>query len=887
MLWGQDVVGRDEERAGIRAALVDDAGVVVAGAAGVGKTALVREVVRGLGDRYDACWIPATLATKDVPFGALAGLLADTDVRLEPARVRAAVTATVSRRAGGRRPVLVVDDAHHLDDASAGVVLGLAADRDVRLAVTLRTGAPVSDAVTALWKDGFLSRTDLGPLDREGTAALVEAALECPVAAPSADLLWQWTGGNALALVELVRHGRQQGLLVREGGRWWWRAPLVVPPVLDELLAAHLERLDPEARDAMAAVVLGEPLPVDMLRVVAPPGALATLEDADLVRPVESGGRLAVRAAHPLLAAAVRRRLGASRRGRVAAALLAVAPPAHENAAALVRRAVWQLMATGPADVELLLRGSALTLHVDPGLAARLARRAVAESGGAAAAVALADALVEAGDPGEARRVLERARVRPAEGTPDPASDLRLAIALAGHRTWAERDPVGGYGELMTIRAAVVAEPAAPASELAAARDELDAVAALALLFSARPRDALDAADRLLAHPRSPAAATRAELVRVAALTLVGRTGDAVTVGEALVARLGAAPSPLPYAAGMAGAALALARLWRSPAGEVPLSDPTLGRWPLTGDTELLGLRPTQWSLFDGYVQRVVGDRQAAIARLQEALVQQSGGEGLFRSEAAAWLAITLADEGRPDEAAAVLAERPPDALAIVPGLGPWSAAAVHAVRGEAGPAVALIDEAVAVARDAGCPLVELGYLTYAAELRGPAGPAAVAARTAELCREVDAPRLVAGAAAVLALAQRSGGDVDRDRLADLAAQLEIHGLPRQALLLVDAILSGMSPGRHRTAHLAWATRLRRAVSDDGTGDQGLPAGLTRREAEIAGLVVDGLSDRDIAARLVVSVRTVESHLARVYRKLGVSSRRDVAAAMAPGKARS
>ena len=52
-----------------------------------------------------------------------------------------------------------------------------------------------------------------------------------------------------------------------------------------------------------------------------------------------------------------------------------------------------------------------------------------------------------------------------------------------------------------------------------------------------------------------------------------------------------------------------------------------------------------------------------------------------------------------------------------------------------------------------------------------------------------------------------------------------------------------------------------------------LPGGLTSRQAEILGLVSAGLSNRDIAARLVLSVGTVERHLATVYRKLGVKNR--------------
>ena len=60
-------------------------------------------------------------------------------------------------------------------------------------------------------------------------------------------------------------------------------------------------------------------------------------------------------------------------------------------------------------------------------------------------------------------------------------------------------------------------------------------------------------------------------------------------------------------------------------------------------------------------------------------------------------------------------------------------------------------------------------------------------------------------------------------------------------------------------------------------------AALTRREREIARLAATGRTNRDIADALVVSLRTVENHLHRVYEKLGVSGREELAAALDPG----
>ena len=51
------------------------------------------------------------------------------------------------------------------------------------------------------------------------------------------------------------------------------------------------------------------------------------------------------------------------------------------------------------------------------------------------------------------------------------------------------------------------------------------------------------------------------------------------------------------------------------------------------------------------------------------------------------------------------------------------------------------------------------------------------------------------------------------------------------------------------------------------------PAGLTTREVEVLRLVARGLSQKEIAARLVISPKTVSNHVERVYTKIGVTNR--------------
>ena len=75
-----------------------------------------------------------------------------------------------------------------------------------------------------------------------------------------------------------------------------------------------------------------------------------------------------------------------------------------------------------------------------------------------------------------------------------------------------------------------------------------------------------------------------------------------------------------------------------------------------------------------------------------------------------------------------------------------------------------------------------------------------------------------------------------------------------------------------------------RARTPKPRADAGAAAGLTKREREVAALIAEGMSNREIAARLVVAQRTAEGHVENILSKLGFTSRAQVAGWLASQK---
>lgn len=851
-LVARDLVARDAELTELMAAGAD-AGAVVIGDAGMGKTALasvVADRARATGDQV--AWAVATAASRPTPFGAIAPLLPDDLVTLHPALVLGRVAKRLRPPEARRPPLVVVDDAHLLDDQSAAVVLGLASTEAARIVATVRTGATPPDAVVALWKDGYVPAIELGPLDRQGTHLLLQRCLGGEVAAATAELLWQRTRGNPLYLGELARCGRAEGRLRDDDGVWLWHGDLDVPARLADLLDRRFAGLSEGGLDALGALVLGEPLPFELLAAIASADAIGEVEARDLVEVTERDGAVRFGFVHPLLAAAAERHITASRRRRLADALARAAGTGGD----LVQRARWELIAGGGRDAPLLVAGARAVLLHQPALAVRMAECALARQPTTEAALLLADGHAESGDPAAARAAIERA------GALATTEDEAVAVELgeAAFMAWSERQPLAALALLRDRRSSH------PSSYLA----EFDSAAALITLFAGRPAAALATAEEVLAGAPSPRCAFRAATARTGALAMLDRPHEALDAAEALMATASTLVLN-PYALGMAHAMAALAHHLARGVAYRPRTDPVSARWPLPGAAEEDGV--VVWPLIEGAWRLFQGDLPAALTNLREAVAQQRAGEGQFRSEALAMLIVALAASGQAHDAAALLSREPPDELGVFPGLRAWAMSAVEAATG-GGRAAQLALEAAEQADEGGAMVPAVAYLAEAAR-HGAAERAAE--RLAAFDRDPRSPVTAARAIAIRARASGDGRALLEAAEVYVAASLFGPAL-ELAQLAVAALSRDASGARARATALVEDLRRRLRLGAPATA----VSPLTKRELEIARLAARGTSDRDIATVLVLSVRTVESHLASVYRKLAITSRRQLREVVPP-----
>jgi DNA-binding CsgD family transcriptional regulator len=205
-----------------------------------------------------------------------------------------------------------------------------------------------------------------------------------------------------------------------------------------------------------------------------------------------------------------------------------------------------------------------------------------------------------------------------------------------------------------------------------------------------------------------------------------------------------------------------------------------------------------------------------------------------------------------------------------------WCVGIVRWRAGEYGPATEALRECVRLFQ----PLHDLTGISF--------GVQALSWCAASVSPDERAARLLGASQAVW---RTSGAKVDETNAYNNFDQLS-RDTVREAIgtaSLEKALAEGASYSWEQAVALALGQD-RHAPSSDEPSPTGLrpgtPGGLTRRELEIALLLAEGLSNKDIAARLVISQRTAESHVDRILSKLGFTSRYLVASWVAEQQAR-
>jgi DNA-binding CsgD family transcriptional regulator len=334
--WGHGgrLVGRDDDMARARSLLDRYSVLVISGASGVGKTSLAAWLAGEWQDaRGEVVEIRGTYGLRSVPFGAIAAHL-----RLDPIEhtTELAARAVQSIRRLGPEVMVLVDDAHLLDEESAGLVSALAQISEVSLVCVVSPGEPAPADITGLWARWPESRIDLGPLTSDQVRQMIVDRLGGEPSDEVVEETSRLTLGYPLYVAALLSEvADQEG--VSEGADAL-RLALSSSDRLPELMERRLSRLDSRERHLFDSIAFAESLPVELARSLSGSDSLSALESAGLI--TAHSGRIQI--SHPLLATTSRRSLSRERLRSCANDLLdAITSRLNEvDVASLVRKAL-------------------------------------------------------------------------------------------------------------------------------------------------------------------------------------------------------------------------------------------------------------------------------------------------------------------------------------------------------------------------------------------------------------------------------------------------------------------------------------------------------------------------------------------------------------------
>nr|WP_197515066.1 LuxR family transcriptional regulator [Mycobacterium sp. 1245805.9] len=839
----------------------DVSGIVVCGAAGVGKSRIAREALAAAGSRgWDARIAVGTSAARAIPLGAFAAWAGSGAT--DTVQLLRGVIESLTSASPGAAVVVCVDDAHLLDELSTFVVHQIVQRGAAKVILTVLDGEPVPAALQEVWKVSQFDRLDLQPLALDDTTKLLSATLDGSVDPDAAQRLWNLTRGNALYLRNIVEQEVGDGRIVHEHGYWRWVGDPVMPPGLVELIESRIGALSAPVGDVVDTLAVGEPIELAVLQRITDPAAIEEADIRGLITLEPVVGGVEVRVAHPLYSE-VRRRRGAPTRLRRLRGLVAAELAAADNRndiQVLVRRATLSLGSDLTPDAGLLVRAAHGAVWLaDLALADRLAVAAIRAGAGPEPKFVRAHALSWLGHGDEADAVF--AEIDASELT--EVDHARLAFLRASNMLWALGNPARAKE--------IIDEASRTASPQA--RRYVDAFLTVYWFATDEPETAVQASKNLVLDDLPAIVGPEIAWTLAAIAADSGRTAEAEAIAEAgytVATRSFDAPHMrFNIADAHVGALLLAGRI----ADGLRVADRVRRQAAdLPGAAQLLG------AAVAGGAALGAGRLDSAAALLEQAAV------GLFATHALGWgyrysvpRATALAMRGSTAEAASVLGalnkqRRPFRSLDFERSLArAWLAAAQGAVS----EAITVLLSAAERASAKGRFAVEVVCLQTATQFGDRSG----LRRLRDLEAIVEGPRV--GVAARFSAALNAG---DAAELAAVSEEFERMGdLVAAVDAAAQAALAHRSRGRRGSA-LGCAARAEALAEQCGgvwtpaLRQASEPVPFTDREREIVMLIGAGLSNREVAERLTVSVRTVESHIYRAMSKTGTTTRDELAA---------
>ncbi len=272
-------------------------GVVVIGEQGVGKTTLARSVERLISASTYSLHMHGTTGDTAVPYGQMAFLLARLPAATmeSPATIIRGISQLIQVDAAGREVLLVLDDLPGMDVMSIAVLTHLLISGSAKMLILARALSDLPEDFIRLLKDHKLKSLRLENFARHEVAQLLEAVLGNRITKTALSVFYAKSKGNPLVLQAIVSEQIRSGNLHRAGTVWGLRGEirLASGDSLAALVRMRLTRARAEVCTGVECLALVRKIPLAVLMKILDASVVAEMEEAGFLQVDESERRWA------------------------------------------------------------------------------------------------------------------------------------------------------------------------------------------------------------------------------------------------------------------------------------------------------------------------------------------------------------------------------------------------------------------------------------------------------------------------------------------------------------------------------------------------------------------------------------------------------------------